>query len=150
MWKTLKAHWNYVCVTIYITASINIALLLLLLPSPYHGILKGVCGQKLFGDHSPDTLATVTLLFSKSPRTHSCICAFALVLTSSKGSSPPNTLAPIQGPTRLSSSCVSGPSSLALPPLNPHLTDSLLSQSAVIQHFWGYLESSPLSYVSSQ
>lgn len=148
MWKTLKAHWNYVRVIIYITASINIALLLL--PSPYHGMLKGVCGQKMSGDHSPDTLATVTLLFSKSPHTHSCICAFALVLTSPKGSSPPNTLAAIQGPTRLSSSYVSGPSSLALPPVNPHLTDSLLSQAAIIQHFWGYLESSPLSYVSSQ
>lgn len=69
---TLKLH---VLLTIYITANT----ILMLSSTSYDDMLKGICGQNMLGDHSPDALGTVTSLFSKSapPTPASCICAFA-------------------------------------------------------------------------
>lgn len=133
------AYWNYMCVTIYITASIAVIVTVIINTSYIWHIIKWSVGKKYLGTTTPGALAVLTLLFSKSPNVFPrlCLCTCAHFPRSFHSLNCTNSR------INFSLNLLSlSPGDLALPALNSHLTDCLLSQSTGIQHCLGYQQSS--------
>ena len=142
--SNIEGHWNYLCYCLHCCQHHCYCYHQQHLMMPWKGFVAKAClgttALMVLWPHSP---LKEPPLQPASLTPASCICAFALVLTPMKGPPCGNTLVPFKGQPH-HPAAISGPSIWLLPPPNPHLTDSLLSLSAVTQHFWGYHQSSPL------